>query len=118
MKPRTLTQTFNDGVAKMYEARNIAEDGDLPKYEYVMKIETLCYEERTVGMTRFWAASQENTKIDLLLRFPRVDFVFRDDIVVLSDGKQYGIKQIQYPPEVEPKCMDLSLERLEVAYEL
>lgn len=118
MKPKSITQTYNDGSASVYRVDNIADKGDKPKEGLVLRVRPLYYEERTVGMSRFWTASQEDTKIERLLRFPRLDFVYRNDIIVPNDGKQYKIVQIQYPPDVEPKSMDLSLERIEVAYEV
>ena len=118
MKLKSLTQVFNDGIANIYVVSNIAQKGNMPKDGLTVKVGSLRYEERTVGMSRFWAASQENTKIERILRFPRIDFVYRDDVVVPIDGKQYKIVQIQYPPNVEPPSMDLSLERIEVAYDI
>ncbi len=117
MKLPTQTQTFNDGVAKIYKVSNIAEPGNKPKDGLILRLESpLPYDEKTVGMGRFWAAKQEQTKIERLLRFPRINCVRREDIVIPVDGEQYKIVQVQYPPNVEPSCMDLSLERLEVAY--
>jgi len=78
----------------------------------------LRYEERTVGMSRFWSAMQDHARIDMLIRTQRIRGVNNFDIVVLSDGEQYEIKQIQYPKDVEPPSMDLSLTRLETKYEV
>ncbi len=119
MKLPTQTQAFNDGVAKIYSVGNIAEPGNMPKDGLALKLDRpLPYDERTVGISRFWTAKQEQTKIERLLRFPRVNSVRREDVVIPVDGEQYRIVQVQYPPDVEPPCMDLSLERLEVAYEV
>lgn len=118
MKLKSQTQQFNDGIANIYSIKNIAEDGNLPVYEPTLKVGSLRYEERTVGMSRFWAASRENTKIERVLRLPRIDFVNREDVIVPIDGEQYEIMQVQYPPDIEPKCMDLSLQRVEVAYDI
>lgn len=117
LKP--LTQPFKDGVALFYLVKNIANAGNLPKEALEERIpNALPYDELKVGITRFWSASQEHSKIERLLRFPRVDQVKREDVTIPIDGEQYKIVQIQYPPEVNPPCMDLSLERLEVAYEI
>lgn len=119
MKLPTQTQAFNDGVAKFYSVGNIAQPGNMPKDGIALRLNNpLPYEERTVGMSRFWTAKQEQTKIERLLRFPKVNNVRREDIVIPIDGEQYRIVQVQYPPNMEPLCMDLSLERLEVAYEI
>ena len=118
MKPTTplQVQTFNDGIANIKMVKNIASVGRLPVLDSDPKA-ILPYEERTVGMSRFWTASQDNTKIERMLRFPRLDTVVRNDVVIPTDGKPYNIVQVQYPPDISPPSMDLSLERIEVAYE-
>lgn len=114
MKLKTLTQTYNDGVAKIY---SVSTSGNMPRKELTLRLtNSLPYEERMVGMSRYWAALQEQTRIERLLRMPRNDAVEREDVVIPIDGQQYVIKQIQYPPDVEPKSMDLSLEKVQVAY--
>ena len=114
MKQRT--QTYNDGVAVIYDVGKVAAPGNMPKEGLTFKVGPLGYDERTVGMSRFWAASQASVKISRLIRLPRLKSVSTQDILILDDGQQYGIKQLQYPDGVTPDSMDLSLERLEVAY--
>ena len=111
-------QQYNDGVLSVYAVENIAEDGDMPKTGLALKQGGLRYEEQIVGVTRFWAAMQSKTKIERVLRTPRIDSVSTNDISIPIDGKQYTIKQVQYPPDVEPPSMDLSLERSEVPYDI
>ena len=112
-------QQYNDGILHVYEVGNVAQPGNMPKEGLTLKLENpLRYEELKVFDSKFWSASQDGTKIERLLRIPRVDNVVRDDKVIPIDGKQYKIVQIQYPVDVKPKSMDLSLERLEVAYEV
>lgn len=118
MKLKTLTQTFNDGVVDIYNVDNIALAGNKPKQGLTKKVGPLRYEERVVGMTRFWTAKQSNAKVQQILRTPRVANVNIDDIAVPNDGTQYRILQVQYPPNVEPPVMDLSLEKLEVIYDI
>lgn len=117
MKPKTLTQTFNDGIISIYSVGNISEPGNMPKEGLTLKVGPLHYEERTVGMGRYWTAAQAQVRIEQLLRVPRISSVSTQDIAIVN-GQQYKIVQIQYPPGIEPSCMDLSLERLEVEYEI
>ena len=115
----TKRQQYNDGVLKVYKVGNVALPGNMPKEGLTLKLDNpLRYAELKVFDSKFWAASQDNTKIERLLRIPRTDDVVRDDKIIPIDGKQYKIVQIQYPVDVMPKSMDLSLERLEVAYEV
>ena len=117
MKLKTLTQQFNDGIVNIYSVGNVAEPGNKPKDGLTIKVSNLRYEERTVGMSRFWTAKQEQAQISQLVRVQRIDSVTTHDVVILN-GQQYDIKQFQYIQDIEPPCMDLSLERLEVAYEI
>jgi len=113
------TQTFNDGVVNIYTVDNIATPGNKPKdgLKQPPKAEALRYEERIVGMGRFWTAKQDHAQIDRIIRTPRLENVSSQDVAIPIDGKQYKIKQIQYVPNVEPASMDLSLERVEAVYE-
>lgn len=117
MKPKTLTQTFNDGIVSIYSVGNISEPGNMPKEGLTLKVGPLHYEERTVGMGRYWTAAQAQVRIEQLLRTPRINSVSTQDIAIVN-GQQFRIVQIQYPPGIEPACMDLSLERLEESYEI
>lgn len=112
------TQTFNDGVLTIYKVTNIAAAGRMPKDGLSSKKGPLRYDERIVGMGRYWTAKQENVKVDRLIRVPLFREVSTQDVVIPNDGEQYSIKQIQYPKDVVPPCMDLSLERLEAAYDI
>ena len=111
-------QTYNDGIINIYSVGNISEPGNMPKDGLTLKIDSLRYEERTVGMGRFWTAMQAQTKVERILRTPRIDTVSTQDIAIPIDGKQYKIVQIQYPKDVVPSSMDMSLERLEAEYEI
>lgn len=112
------TQSFKDGVVNIYSVGNTAESGNKPKEGLTLKVGNLRYDERTVGMSRFWAALQAQVQIDLIIRTPQQRNVSTQDIAIPIDGQQYKIKQIQYPPDVYPPSMDLSLERLEAAYDI
>jgi hypothetical protein len=118
MKLKTLTQTFNDGVLKIYKVGNIAEDGNMLKEGLTLKVGPLNYEERIVGMGRFWDAKQSKVEISRLLRVPRIDSVSTQDVVIPIDGEQYKVLQVQHVKEVEPPSMDLSLERISTDYDI
>lgn len=116
------TQTFNDGVANIYSIENIASPGDMLKEKLKLKVSSLRYKERTVGMKRFWTALQANVKVDMVIRVPctpmRLTAVSTQDIAIPADGKQYKIVQIQKPEDIYPPVMDLSLERVDAAYDI
>ncbi len=110
------TQTYNDGVVNIYNIGNIAEPGNKPIDGLTIKVSLLRYEEKTVGMGRFYTGLQANVKIDRLIRTPRLYNVSSQDVVILTNG-QYEIKQVQYPEDAK-ESMDLSLERLVQAYDI
>lgn len=114
-------QTFNDGVASIYSVSNIAPPGGMPKEGLKLKIGSLRYKERTVGMSRYWAAMQANVRVDMVIRVPcapvRLTAISTQDVVIPVDGEQYRIVQIQKPEDMYPPVMDLSLERLVKKYD-
>ena len=118
MIPKTITPPLNDGILNIYNVDNIAEPGNKPKQGLKVKVSNLRYEERTVGMTRYWTALQANARVQQVLRVPRINTVHTDDVAVPTDGTQYKIIQVQYPPGIDPKMMDLSLEKVEVVYDI
>jgi len=111
------TQSFNDGIVKICEIDNVAEPGDMPKELLLIK-QSLRYKERTVGLTRFYAAKQANVEVKYVLRCQRLRDVSAQDVAVPNDGKQYRIVQIQYPEDTEPPVMDLTLEELTQFYDI
>lgn len=111
------TQHFNDGIVDIYAVSNIAPDGMMPKAKITLK-QTLRYKERTVGLNRFWSALQANVRIKYVLRCQRLRDVSAQDVAIPNDGKQYRIVQIQYPEDIEPPVMDLSLERIDADYDI
>lgn len=112
------TQSYNDGVLSVYTIGNISLPGNMPKEGLTLKVGPLRYEERTVGMSRFWSAMQAKAKVEQMLRVPRINAISTQDVVIPNDGEQYKIIQIQYRQEVEPPSMDLSLERVDSDYEI
>ena len=117
-KQKIQNQTFNDGIANIYSVENIAPPGGMPQEGLKLKADSIRYKERTVGMSRFWTAMQTNAKIVRLLRMPRIITVSSQDVVIPTDGEQYKIAQVQYPEDVYPLVMDLSLERLDANYDI
>lgn len=75
------------------------------------------YAEKTVGMSRYYAAQQANTQIDRLIRIgrPHGGIVIKaDDIAIPGDGYKYRIAQAAYlfDEDAGEDVVDLSLERI------
>lgn len=110
-------QTYNDGVVKIYEVNQTTISGKTPKKNLEIR-ENLRYGKKTVGVTRFYAAKQTNSKADKLIACPIRENVTATDVAILQDGKQYQVIQIQYPEDIEPPTMLLTLERLGTLYDI
>lgn len=111
------TQTFNDGVVKIYEVTNTTPPGGMPVEKLTPK-QTLRYKERTVGLTRRNFARQDNVVIKYVLRCPRLRDVSAQDVAIPNDGKQYRIWNVQYPEDSDPPVMDITLEEMEGEYDI
>lgn len=114
---RQKNQSYDNGVVKIYSVGNIAVPPRQPKEGLTLK-ETLRYKERTVGMQRYYTGLQANVNISHVLRVPRRRGVSAQDVAIPNDGKQYNIVQVQYPEDINPPAMDLSLEAVEQNYEI
>ena len=94
MRPAQKVETFQDGVVDIYAEsdRRLGE-----------KKARLRYEKQSVGVNRFYQASESvaGNRIDRLIKVPHTNLVDRMDIAVMvsEDGRQYRIKRIQEKPE-------------------
>lgn len=114
---RSKAQRFNSGVVRIYTVTNTAADGAKP-VETLTLAHTLRYHERTVGLTRYYEALQANVRVQHVLRCPRLTCVSTQDVAIPNDGRQYRIVQVQYPEDVTPPVMDLTLDALEAVYDI
>lgn len=105
----TKFQTFNDGLVEIYEAVAPRVIAATPKFK-------LRFHRRTVGVARYYAAQQANAKVEDLLRCPFVREVEAENIAIL-EGKQFRISRVQKVEDMEPPCMDLTLENVVGEYE-
>lgn len=110
------TQTFNDGIVHIYNVSDSAEDGNMPAEKLKPK-ETLRFNRRTIGLTRYYTALQANQQVDAVIRCPYRRTVSAQDIAQI-EKKQYRVTLVQVPEDIVPPVMDLTLERLEQDYEL
>ena len=112
-----ISQSYNDGVVYIYRAKNDAAPGDTPHKKLVRKGQ-LNFENRTVGMARFYTAMQAGIKISRVLRVPQGFEVSAQDVaVLLGDKTQYSIVQVQATQDVWPASLDLTLEEVVRKYD-
>lgn len=107
-------QSFTDGVVRLCEVKNVAPPGKKP-VEQLGTREILRFKERTVGIQRFYTALQANVRVERVIRCPCLRSVSTQDIAVV-EGNQYVINLIQYPEDLTPPVMDLTLSEVVQVY--
>lgn len=105
-----ITQDYNDGVLTVYAVQDAAPVGYLPQNRLAEKCK-LPFAEQRVGVTRHYAARQNQINVERVLRIPRVAGVTNQDVAITHDGVQYRIDQVQTVPDVYPPSLDLTLVR-------
>lgn len=102
-----ITQTYNDGIAKIYTVSDGAKVGYQPELNAALAY-VLSFSERVLGINRLFLGRQNRVEISKVLRIPRVN-VSALDVVQLHDGKWYSIDSVQSVEGVYPPSLDLSL---------
>jgi len=113
-----ISQEFNDGVLSVYRASDDNSTGDMPQSTLTKIHEAIRYEERTVSANRFWSGLQNDITLAKTLRIPNIGNVRANDIVVDVNKTQFYVKQSQLVKTVYPPCLDLSLQEVEVSFEI
>lgn len=103
-----ISQNFNNGIATIYRMVDQAAPGYKPDLKPVY-VAALRYEEQRLGVTRFYAAQQNNVQIEKVIRIPAGAPVAAQDVVVTEDGFQFDVDLVQTVPGVWPASLDLTL---------
>ena len=104
-----ITQDFNDGLLTVYRVSDQATPGYQPA-EKLTELVRLPYAQRKLGLYRYYAARQEQTRVQRVLRVPEPSAKISNlDKVITEDGTEYRIDLVQPVPDVWPKSLDLTL---------
>lgn len=114
---RQITQPYRDGVVRIYAVTDAAQPGYQPKQALTLA-ETLFYEERRVGLQRYYAGKQAQVQVERVIRTQLRPSVNPQCVAVTEDGVQYGIDLVQQITDVYPASMDVTLTRIEQKYEV
>ena len=114
---RRITQSYRDGVVRIYTVTDTAPPGYQPKPTPTL-LETLFYQERQVGLQRYYAGRQAQVQVERVIRTQTRPAVNPQCIAVTEDGVQYGIDLVQQLQDVYPPSMDLTLTKIEQKYEV
>lgn len=116
-RPKTdngVTQPFTSGIVIIYSERNVAPPGYIPQVQLTEKV-TLRYEERSLGLQRYFNAQQNQVQVERVIRCPRYAGVTNQDVAETEDGTRYRIDMVQAVMDAYPPCMNLTLARYEQA---
>lgn len=114
---RRITQSYRDGVARIYTVIDGARPGYQPRPVLTL-VETLFYEERRVGLQRYYTSKQAQVQVERVIRTQLRPSVSPQCVAVTEDGVQYGIDLVQQITDVYPASMDLTLTKVEQKYEV
>ena len=104
-----ITQSFNDGMLTVYTVSDEAAPGRQP-VRRLAELVKLPYETRRVGIQRYYAAAQNQTKVQRVLRVPHSGApVTNRCLADTEDGIRYRIDLVQFVPDVYPPSDDLTL---------
>lgn len=115
---RRITQSYRDGVVRIYAVTDGAAPGYQPRPVLAPLLETLFYQERRVGLQRYYAGRQAQVEVERVIRTQLRPAVNPQCVAVTEDGVQYGIELVQQVQDVYPPSMDLTLVRIEQKYEV
>lgn len=102
-----VTQNFNSGKVTIYTVTDAAQPGYQPKPTLKEKI-TLRYENRRLGIQRYYEAMQNQIEVERVIRVPKAD-INNQDVAETEDGKQYRIDLVQNVEDAWPSSLDLTL---------
>ena len=114
---RRITQSYRDGVVRIYTVTDGARPGYQPKPALTLA-ETLFYEERRVGLQRYYTSKQAQVQVERVIRTQLRPSVNPQCVAVTEDQVQYGIDLAQQITDVYPASMDLTLTKIEQKYEV
>lgn len=104
-----ISQTYNDGYVEIYAERDTAQPGLQPKTEKKLKVK-LPYEERQLGLRRYYEAKQNQIEVQRVIRVQRCPIaITSQDVARTEDGTQYRIDLVQSMRDVFPPSLDLTL---------
>lgn len=112
-----VTQSFNDGIVRIFSVSDGAAPGWQPKPVAELKL-TLRYQERALGIQRYYAGMQNQIELRRVIRVPRTGSVSSQDLAVTEDDQQYRVDLVQSVTEVWPACVDLTLAAVKQNYDV
>lgn len=111
-----ISQCYNDGIVTVFCVHDDAKPGYQPVESLTQKI-SLRYEERRLGLQRYYEAAQNQIRVKRVIRVPHAGDVTSQDVAVDEKGRRYRIDLVQLVPDVYPISDDLTLVQFEQSAE-
>ena len=112
-----ITQSFNDGIVRIYDVENTAPPGYKPVEGLSLKY-TLRYEEQRLGIQRYYSGMQNQVEIERVIRIPRTGGISNQDVAITEDGRQHKIDMVQTVADAYPPSVDITLAKIDQEYEV
>lgn len=112
-----ISQSYNSGILTVYRVTDGAKPGFAP-VPTMKKAAILRYEELRLGINRYYAAEQNQVKIEKVVRVIKGPEISSQDVAVTEDGRQYRIDLVQLADGVWPPSLDLTLAKVEQVYRI
>lgn len=98
-------ETFNSGILELCQVR---------ENKIIRTVQAgIRFGDKTIGVNRYWQAQVSSAKVDRLVAVQIIPDIEYDQIVLIN-GVQYKLLQIQFRQDTKPSTLLLSLERLVV----
>lgn len=111
-----ISQTYNDGIVKIFTTSDGAPIGYQPVIRATPK-HKLPFEEQRLGITRLFLGRQDRVEIEKVLRIPRIN-VSTQDLAQTHDGSWYRVNSVQSVDDVMPRSLDIALVAIEQKVEV
>ena len=104
-----VSQSYNDGIVTIYTVQDGGDSGYMPAPS-LTKAVSLCYQERKLGVQRYYEAKQNQINIKRVIRVqdPKMQ-INSQDVAETEDGVYYRIDLVQFVPDAWPRSYDLTL---------
>lgn len=111
---------MDSGVITIYAVENAGERGGHVQRRCTQRGLPEYFEDRVVGLNRYYAARQANVTADRLVRIWRRDDVSPQDVATIQGTTGFfRIRQVQHVDNEDGlPCTDLTLERLVEHYDI
>ena len=112
---KTKFETFNDGIAYVYKLTDVSNPGTRPVLKPKL-YRGYQFQYRTIGIRRNYEAMQAAVRLDEMIKIIQDRNISPQDIIVI-EGIQYSIKQIQHKQDTSPRTSLISMQRVEENYD-